>query len=305
MNESFIHRLADVQSHDIGKGTRIWQFAVVAEGAVVGTENNLCSHVFLENGSRTGNRVTIKNGVQLWTGVSLEDDVFVGPNVTFTNDKYPRSRNHVAPLQTIVKQGASIGGGATILPGVTIGQGAIVGAGSVVTKDVPAFAIVLGNPARIVGYVGTKSTQRPEDQKADPSLQLERIKGVKQIPLTVASDLRGALVAAQIGDQIPFEPRRFFAVRNVPSKMVRGEHAHRECWQLLIALSGSIRVMLDDGQVRDEYILSSPKMGLLVPPLVWGVQYEYSEDAILLVVASHEYDDADYIRNYEEFIELS
>ncbi len=138
-----------MQSKQIGEGTRIWQYVVILPGAVIGRDGNVCSHCFIENQVVIGDRVTVKCGVQLWDGVTLEDDVFVGPNVTFCNDLRPRSRNHAVPLlTTIVKKGASIGANATILPGLTIGEGAMVGAGAVVTKDVPPGVTVKGNPAR-------------------------------------------------------------------------------------------------------------------------------------------------------------
>ena len=147
----FIHPSSDVQSKQIGEGTRVWQYVVILPGAVIGRDGNICSHCFIENQVVVGDRVTVKCGVQLWDGVTLEDDVFVGPNATFTNDREPRSRNASATLlPTLVKKGASIGANATILPGLTIGEGAMVGAGSVVTKDVPPRTLVVGNPARVV-----------------------------------------------------------------------------------------------------------------------------------------------------------
>jgi acetyltransferase-like isoleucine patch superfamily enzyme len=147
----FIHPNSDVQSKQIGEGTRVWQYVVVLPGAVIGRDCNICSHCFIENKVIVGDRVTVKCGVQLWDGITLEDDVIVGPNATFTNDLYPRSgnRNYVM-VQTVVRKGASIGANATILPGVTIGPGAMVGAGSVVTKDVPAGVTVAGNPAKVL-----------------------------------------------------------------------------------------------------------------------------------------------------------
>jgi acetyltransferase-like isoleucine patch superfamily enzyme len=146
-----IHPSSDVQSKQVGEGTRIWQYVVVLPGAVIGRDSNICSHCFIENQVVVGDRVTVKCGVQLWDGVTLEDDVFVGPNATFTNDLHPRSRNAAAKLlPTLVKKGASIGANATILPGLTIGEGAMVGAGAVVTKDVPPRTLVVGNPARVV-----------------------------------------------------------------------------------------------------------------------------------------------------------
>jgi acetyltransferase-like isoleucine patch superfamily enzyme len=145
-----IHPLSDVQSKNIGENTNIWQFCVVLSGAVIGSNCNICSHCFIENEVRVGNNVTIKCGVQLWDGITLEDDVFVGPNVTFCNDRYPKSHNKEWKMERItVKKGASIGANSTILPGIIIGEGAMIGAGSVVTRNIPPFTKVMGNPARI------------------------------------------------------------------------------------------------------------------------------------------------------------
>jgi UDP-2-acetamido-3-amino-2,3-dideoxy-glucuronate N-acetyltransferase len=147
----FIHDLASVETVNIGSGTRIWAFAHILAGAMIGQDVNICDHTFIENDVRVGNRVTIKCGVYLWDGIILEDDVFVGPNATFTNDRYPRSKHYPDKfLETLVKTGASIGANATILPGITIGEYAMVGAGAVVTKDVPPRVLVVGNPARII-----------------------------------------------------------------------------------------------------------------------------------------------------------
>ena len=145
---SFIHPLADVQTKQIGDGTRVWQFCVILERARIGRACNICAHVFIENNVVVGDCVTVKCGVQLWDGLTVEDDVFIGPNVTFTNDKYPRSRNTgFVRRGTVIRKGASIGANATILPGVEIGEGAMVGAGAVVTKHVPAGMLAVGNPA--------------------------------------------------------------------------------------------------------------------------------------------------------------
>lgn len=148
------HPLSDVSTSKIGKGTKIWQFSVVLPGAQIGEDCNLCAHTFVENDVVLGDRVTVKSGVYLWDGIVLEDDVFIGPCVAFTNDKFPRSKQYPESFSRIkIQKGASIGANSTILPGVTIGENAMVGAGSVVTKDVPARAIVVGNPAKIIRYV--------------------------------------------------------------------------------------------------------------------------------------------------------
>tara|TARA_B100000768_G_scaffold180101_1_gene199252 strand:- start:1032 stop:1493 length:462 start_codon:yes stop_codon:yes gene_type:complete len=140
---------SDVRSQLIGSNTKIWQFVVVLENAKIGADVNICSHCFIENDVVVGDRVTIKNGNQLWDGLVIEDDVFIGPNVTFTNDKFPRSKKSKHNLsRTLVKKGASIGGGSVILPGIIIGENAMIGAGSVVTSDVKKNSLVFGNPAR-------------------------------------------------------------------------------------------------------------------------------------------------------------
>lgn len=142
-----IHPLSDCQAI-VPESTRVWQFCVVLPKAKIGENCNICSHCFIENDVRIGNNVTVKCGVQLWDGIVIEDDVFVGANVTFTNDKYPRSKQSFELLPIIVKKKATIGAGSTILAGVTIGEGAMIGAGSVVTKDVPDRELWMGNPAR-------------------------------------------------------------------------------------------------------------------------------------------------------------
>jgi UDP-2-acetamido-3-amino-2,3-dideoxy-glucuronate N-acetyltransferase len=149
----FRHTHALVESASIGDDTRIWAFAHVLPGARIGKDCNICDHVFIENDVIVGDRVIVKCGVQLWDGVRLEDDVMVGPNATFTNDKFPRGKQAFQLLPTVVKAGATIGANATILCGITIGRKAMIGAGSVVTKDVPDGALVVGNPARFVRYV--------------------------------------------------------------------------------------------------------------------------------------------------------
>ena len=299
-----IHELSDVQSNSIGEGTKIWQFTVVLERAVVGVDCNICAQVFIENDVIIGDNVTIKNGVQLWDGITIENNVFIGPNVTFTNDLYPRSKQYPEEyLKTTVFEGASIGANATILPGIKIGKNAMVGAGAVVTHDVPPNAIVLGNPAFIKGYANTVIRKTEEIPQANSSDVIKsRIKGVEYKALPIISDLRGSLSFAEIHQHLPFKPKRYFLVYDVPSQDVRGEHAHKELSQFLVCVKGSCAVMLDDGKNREEYSLKEPGQALLIPPMVWGVQYKYSSDAVLLVLASDVYKESDYMRDYSEFL---
>lgn len=304
-----IHPLADVQTHNIGAGSRIWQFCVVFAGAKIGANCNICAQVLIENDVVIGDNVTVKSGVQLWDGVRIEDNVFIGPNATFTNDLFPRSKVYLEQsLQTIIKAGSSIGANATILPGVTIAEGAMIGAGAVVTRSVPPNAIVMGNPARIVGYTNTRlegsiKQELSKDARKPPFHDETRVRDVTIHKLPLIPDIRGSLTVAEFEQHIPFLPKRYFMVFDVPSKETRGEHAHRACHQFLICVRGSCAVLADDGVNRTEALLDSPDKGIYLPPMIWGVQYKYSEDAVLLVFASHHYDAADYIRNYSEFIE--
>lgn len=148
--EFFKHPTAIVETEKVGGLTRIWAFTHILPGAVLGSQCNVCDHVFIENDVIIGDRVTIKCGVQIWDGLRIEDDVFIGPNATFTNDIFPRSKKDFTCLSTYIKKGATIGANATILPGLIIGEKAMVGAGAVVTKDVPPGVLVAGNPARII-----------------------------------------------------------------------------------------------------------------------------------------------------------
>ncbi|WP_280174121.1 WxcM-like domain-containing protein [Aromatoleum tolulyticum] len=285
---------------------------MILAGARIGCDVNLCAHCFVENDVIIGDRVTVKSGVYLWDGVRLGDDVFVGPNVTFTNDKYPRSKVYPQRFhETHVEAEASIGGGAVILPGVTIGRGAMVGAGAVVTRSVPPYAIVTGSPARIVGYVENNAQGKVNFNGAvggDSDGREGRIDvGVGDVSLhrfTAVQDMRGDLSVGEFLREIPFSPKRYFLVFNVPSEKTRGEHAHFNCHQFLVCVKGSCAVVVDDGVSRSEVLLDSPHVGIYLPPLTWGIQYKYSSDAVLLVFASDYYDPTDYIRDYSEFVEI-
>lgn len=149
-----IHQLADVKSDAIGEGSRVWQFVVIMKGARIGRNCNICAHTLIEGDVVLGDNVTVKSGVYLWDGTRIADDVFIGPNATFTNDAMPRSKVYPAQFNGItLERGASIGANATLLPGVVVGEYAMVGAGAVVTKDVPPYAVVVGNPAKIIRVI--------------------------------------------------------------------------------------------------------------------------------------------------------
>jgi acetyltransferase-like isoleucine patch superfamily enzyme len=312
MGNFFVHEKGICESVHIGDGTRIWAFAHVLSGARIGSDCNICDGVFIENDVVIGNGVTIKCGVQVWDGVRLGNNVFVGPNATFTNDGFPRSKEYPESfLQTIVEDGASIGANTTILPGLRIGSKAMVGAGAVVTRDVPPNAIVIGNPAKITGYVNLKKNEKIRKYFGDVisgeniSTPFDLgIRNCKLWPLPRFRDLRGELVPLEFGKDLPFVPRRQFFVYGVPGDNVRGEHAHKVCDQFLMAINGSLNVVVDDGNNACEVRLDRPSIGLYLPAKVWGVQYKFTTDAILAVYASDPYDADDYIRSYDEYMKF-
>jgi dTDP-4-dehydrorhamnose 3,5-epimerase-like enzyme len=208
----------------------------------------------------------------------------------------------------VLRKGASIGANATVLPGLEVGEHAMVGAGAVVTRSVPAHAIVVGNPARIVGYVDSARGAEPapagavETTVPTPESRGTTVDGVTLHRLPVHRDLRGSLTAADFGSAIPFLPKRCFIVHDVPGIEVRGEHAHRTCAQFLVCVTGSCSLVADDGTNREEFQLAANDVGVYLPPMVWGIQYRYSRDASLVVFASEPYDPGDYIRDYREFL---
>ena len=300
----FKHDAAIVESSDVGDGTRVWAFAHILPGARIGRDCNICDHTFIENDVVVGDRVTIKCGVQLWDGVTLEDDVFVGPNATFTNDPLPRSRQRPEAFsRTLVRRGASIGANATILPGLTIGEGAMIGAGAVLTKNAPPNAILVGNPARIAGYVGTlKPAAHAPRTPDDLGSEATAVRGVTLHRMPVVEDLRGTLSFGEGERHIPFPVRRYFLVFGVSSEHIRGEHAHRAQHQFMVCVHGRCNVVADDGLNRQEFMLDGPGVGIHIPPGVWAVQYKHSPDAVLMVLTSDYYDSSDYIRDYAEFL---
>jgi UDP-2-acetamido-3-amino-2,3-dideoxy-glucuronate N-acetyltransferase len=307
-----IHSHAIVESSHIGQGTRVWAFAHILPGARIGEDCNICDAVFIEDDVIIGDRVTIKCGVQLWDGLRVSDDVFIGPNATFTNDRFVRSKQYPDRFETTtIKQGATVGANATILPGVTIGRYASIGAGAVVTSDVPDNALVIGNPARIVGYVDqrgipikTTAADAKEVDDLSDGVHSLGVGAVKLYQWAVHKDLRGSLSVASFCDVVPFQPSRFFMVYNVPGKDVRGAHGHRTCEQFLVCVTGSVDVVVDDGQQSRQVRLDKPNLGIYLPALIWSVQYKHSSDAVVLAFASEPYDPNEYIREYSEFQEL-
>jgi UDP-2-acetamido-3-amino-2,3-dideoxy-glucuronate N-acetyltransferase len=228
-------------------------------------------------------------------GATVGDDVTIGSHV-------------VVGAGAKVGDGASIGASSTLVGGVEIGPGAVVADGAVVTRSVPRTAVVAGNPARITGYAGIAAgapmdgLRPPLDEAAGPRVVESTVPGVRLHRLDAVRDLRGSLVAGELENGLPFVPQRYFFVFDVPGEDVRGEHAHRACHQFLVAVTGRVHVIVDDGEHRQEFALDDNRVGLYMPPMVWGIQYRYSEDCRLMVLASDPYDPDDYIRDYGTFL---
>ena len=268
-----VHPAAICESADVGVGTVIGPFAVVHRGASIGRECVIGPGVVIDDGVRIGDGVTVESGVHVPAGTRLATGVVIGANTT-------------------IRQAVSIERNAVIRPG------------SVLSRNVPANAIVSGHPARIEGYVGV--TVSPGDRLAEADAPPGHlVGGARFIRLRRAADLRGSLTALEFETDLPFVPRRVFSVFDVPSAEARGEHAHRTCHQLLICVRGAIQILIDDGRERSELSLSDPGVGLYLPPMVWGSQFGYSPDAILIALASHPYDPDDYVKDYDAFLELT
>lgn len=211
----------------------------------------------------------------------------------------------------IIRSKARLDAGCIIGEGVVIGQNAWVRAGAVVLSSIPPNSIIEGNPAHVVGYRGHSD----DDQRITRLVDRDSL-GNQERPAKVRlgvgdsalylmrriSDARGSLIVGEVPTEVPFAPARYFAVFDVPSVELRGEHAHKRCQQFLICLHGSCRVLLDDGEQRCEVILDHPDMGVFMPEMIWGTQYRYSPDAVLLVFASRPYEVEDYLRTYDEFL---
>jgi UDP-2-acetamido-3-amino-2,3-dideoxy-glucuronate N-acetyltransferase len=298
---TFIDPSARFEAEDVGAGSRVLAYARVGRGVTIGRNCVIHDHAVLVGDVTLDDDVAVHVGAQLLGSVHLEQGVAVGAGALVGAGSLEGE-----PSRSIVHRFASIGVNATVLPGVVIGRHAVVEPGSVITQNVPANAVVSGNPATIVSYVDTGDDETPSEILTTAVLLADisntRVRGVTLHRLTHARDLRGSLTAAEFA-ALPFAPRRFFTVYDVPSESVRGAHAHRECSQFLVCLAGSVSCLVDDGTTRDKVHLENRAIGLHIPPMIWGTQWRYTRDALMLVLASNPYDPDDYIRDYEEFLE--
>lgn len=303
---TFIDPSARVEAERLGAGSSVLAYAHVGPGTAIGQDCTLHEHSVLIGAITLQDGVTVQAGAQLFGRVRVEQGATVGAAAVLGGEAPGGAQVDQAASEIVVRPFASIGANVTVLPGVVIGRRAVVEAGSVVTQSVPANAIVAGNPATIVAYVDSGHEHATAEvivpSSIEAPLTTTKVNGVTLHKLVSAQDLRGSLTAAEF-DGLPFVPRRIFTVYDVPSESVRGAHAHRVCSQFLVCTAGAVSCLVDDGRAREEVRLATPDIGLHIPPMVWGTQWRYSRDAVLLVLASHPYDGADYIRDYEEFLE--
>lgn len=274
--------------------------SIVERDSQLGTGVALGCFVQVCGGARIGNEAVLEGLTIVPANVRLGDRVRVGRGVSFVS-------SHLEATPTDIAQDVTIGAQAIIHQGVSIGAYAVIAPGAVVQRSIPSMAIVEGSPAKIVGYVGashSKSEQIP-GAVVNERVEVSEVKNVKLHHMPRVMDIRGNLTVGEFGRSVPFSVKRYFMVFEVPSMETRGEHAHRECHQFLICVRGSCAVLADDGINRQEFRLDRPDVGIHLPPMIWGVQYKYSVDAMLLVFASHYYDGADYIRDYSEFCQLA
>ena len=307
MTDYFVHPNGIVEpGAQIGAQTRVWAFAHILPGAKIGGNCNICDHCYIENDVVLGDRVTVKPFVPLPDGLRVEDDVFIGPNAAFTNDHFPRSKQYRSEFpRTTLRKGCTIGANAVVLPGVTVGRYAMVGSGAVVSSDVPPNAIVMGVPARLVGFVNSERNGPLKPLSMDGDLTELNVTGATLMKLQTISDPDGSLVVNELAKLLPFAPLRYFLVYDVPQHAARGGHAHRVQHQFLTCVRGSVHVMVDDGHTRAEVVLDAPGVGLYVPPMHWAAQYKYSPGSAMLALSSSAYDPADYIHDYDEFLSLT
>ncbi len=280
----------------------------VPPGTTVGAHSRIGREVEFAGACAIGGQTVLDGSVRVAAGVeigphaylhgplSIETAVRVGAKCCIDASGGPT---------IVLGEGAVVGANATIWPGVSVGKRARIEPGSVVTKNVPAMAVVAGNPAQIVRYCGTSSA--PAEARmaaAGDDIIATPIRGVTLRRLPLHEDLRGNLTFGEAQRHVPFPVRRYFLTFDVSSEQVRGEHAHRALQQFLVCVHGRVHIVADDGANQADFLLDRPNLGIHIPPMVWSVQYRFSADAVLLALCSDHYDPADYIRDYAEFLEL-
>lgn len=292
------HPSAVCEAVSVGRDCRMEANSFVGAEAQLGDGCVVQVGASIDGLAKLGARVRVGAGARVRGEAMLDDEVQIDAGGCV--GAYEPDSRSTMQRPTRLAAGVFVGANAVVMSGVSIGRHALIEANTVVRSDVPPFAIVRGNPAAIDGYRSTM--QPPPPMPVSASGTAPHVLGVSWHKLPLIEDMRGDLVVAQFNKNLPFVPRRTFIVHNVPSARIRGEHAHRECHQLLVCVTGSVHVLTDDGQRRQEFRLDTPSLGLHLAPYVWGTQYNFSPGSALLVFASHDYAADDYIRIYDEFL---
>ena len=265
----------------------------------------ICSSAQLANTAAIGAYSVIEPGVTLEEGVQVLSHVLIAADTCIGTGSKIGSGARIG-VGCILEQDVTVGANAIIADGVRLHVGACVAPGAKVDMSVPAYAIVSGPQGIISGYVDAGSDLLPElKNDMAEGAQESRIRGVRIYEMREFPDLRGALLVSEFAEELPFLPKRYFLVYDVMSERIRGEHAHKRCHLFLTCVHGACSIIADDGTHRQEFRLDRRNLGVHLPPMIWGIQYKFTRDAVLLVFASEHYDPADYIRNYSEFTALA
>lgn len=269
-----IHPTSLCSGAQLAAGVEVGAYSVIEPGAVVDKAARIGPQVNIASGARIGEAARVGAGARIGAGCIIDAKVDVGAN-------------------SVIADGVRVQIGARVLPGTTV------------SMAVPPYAIVAGTEGAITGYVDADSEAASPAVAAQAGSQESRVRGVRVYEMRDIPDLRGALSVGEFGSELPFLPKRYFLVHDVASERIRGEHAHRQCHQFLICIHGACSLIADDGKNRQEFRLDRPSVGVHLPPKVWGIQYKFTHDAVLLVFASERYDPADYIRGYHDFLEIA
>lgn len=283
-------------SSRLGPGCSVGAGSIIGAGVTAGRECVIGDYVILEGAIAAGDDVFIGSHSCLEGAIRLAARTRIGAQCSIQGS---------AERPTEIREGAILGPHSTVQPGVIIGEHAVLEAGAVVSRNVPACAVVAGNPARILRYVST--TPQPAAVYAsntETSVTPTSVSGVTLHRLPLIEDLRGTLSFGEVERHVPFSVKRYFLTFDVAGEEVRGEHAHHRLEQFLISVHGRLHIAADDGRNREEFILDRPNLGVYLPPMTWGVQYRFSPGAVLLGLCSDYYQPEDYIREYTDFLRL-
>ena len=288
------------------KSTNIHPSSRVVETVIVDAEAQIGPYCYL-HGS-----ITVEAGAVLMGGITLIGDIIVGPHSILEPGvciASPMPGQLQESKRVQIGHHVHVGAGTVLLSGISIGHNAWIEPGTLVSRNIPAHAIVGGNPATIRGYMDDpmchgQGVSEVVPRSDEVGVRASLVQGVTVHHFARIRDLRGDLSIGEFERNVPFSPKRYFIVYDVPSSETRGEHAHKQCHQFLVCVAGSVSVVVDDGARREEVLLDRPNIGLYIPAGIWGIQYKYSGNGTLLVFASEYYDASDYIRNYDEFLKF-